>query len=86
MAVPILKQGPFLIATIQAALTDTDVLQLQDADGTPITPGDFSATGGLVRQKPDITAADGVSIITPTGNTWPVRVTSPEVVSSASSS
>ena len=30
MAVPILKQGPFLIATIQAALTDTDVLQLRD--------------------------------------------------------
>jgi rsbT antagonist protein RsbS len=30
MAVPILKQGPFLIATIQAALTDTDVLALQD--------------------------------------------------------
>jgi subtilisin-like proprotein convertase family protein len=31
------------------------------ADGTPITPGDFSSTGGAVRQKPDITAADGVS-------------------------
>jgi rsbT antagonist protein RsbS len=30
VAVPILKQGSFLIATIQAALTDTDVLQLQD--------------------------------------------------------
>jgi rsbT antagonist protein RsbS len=30
VTVPILKQGPFLIATIQAALTDTDVLQLQD--------------------------------------------------------
>jgi rsbT antagonist protein RsbS len=30
VAVPILKQGPILIATIQAALTDTDVLQLQD--------------------------------------------------------
>jgi rsbT antagonist protein RsbS len=30
VAVPILKQGPFLIATIQSALTDTDVLQLQD--------------------------------------------------------
>src|SRR5215210_5091449 len=29
MAVPILKQGPFLIASIQAALTDTDVLRLQ---------------------------------------------------------
>jgi hypothetical protein len=32
------------------------------ADGTPITPGDVSATGGLLRQKPDITAADGVSV------------------------
>jgi hypothetical protein len=32
------------------------------ADGTPITPGNFSATGGLLRQKPDITAADGVSV------------------------
>jgi hypothetical protein len=31
-------------------------------DGTAITPGDFSSTGGLLRQKPDITAADGVSI------------------------
>ncbi|HEX6360247.1 S8 family serine peptidase [Actinophytocola sp.] len=31
------------------------------ADGTPITPGNFSSTGGEVRQKPDITAADGVS-------------------------
>ena len=35
------------------------------ADGTPITPGDFSATGGLLRQKPDITAADGVSTAAP---------------------
>ncbi|MBZ5704478.1 MAG: S8 family serine peptidase [Acidobacteriia bacterium] len=32
------------------------------ADGTPITPGDFSSTGGLIRQKPDVTAADGVSV------------------------
>lgn len=30
------------------------------ADGTPITPGNFSASGGELRQKPDITAADGV--------------------------
>ncbi|GAA2892885.1 hypothetical protein Acy02nite_40230 [Actinoplanes cyaneus] len=30
------------------------------ADGTPVTPGDFSATGGTVRNKPEITAADGV--------------------------
>jgi hypothetical protein len=31
------------------------------ADGTPFTPGNFSSTGGILRQKPDITAADGVS-------------------------
>jgi rsbT antagonist protein RsbS len=31
MSVPILKQGPFLIATIQGALTDVDLLQLRDA-------------------------------------------------------
>lgn len=31
-----------------------------NADGTPITPGNFSSTGGAVRQKPDIAAADGV--------------------------
>ncbi len=30
MQVPILKQGEFLIASIQSALTDTDLLQLQD--------------------------------------------------------
>ncbi len=33
-----------------------------NADGTAITPGNVSSTGGLVRQKPDITAADGVSV------------------------
>jgi hypothetical protein len=32
------------------------------ADGTPYTPGNVSSTGGLLRQKPDITAADGVSV------------------------
>ncbi len=32
------------------------------ADGTPYTPGNVSATGGILRQKPDITAADGVSV------------------------
>jgi hypothetical protein len=35
------------------------------ADGTPITPGDFTSTGGQLRFKPDITAADGVSTATP---------------------
>jgi Subtilase family/Bacterial Ig domain len=32
------------------------------ADGTPYTPGDLLATGGITRQKPDITAADGTSV------------------------
>ncbi|HEX8999426.1 MAG TPA: putative Ig domain-containing protein, partial [Blastocatellia bacterium] len=32
------------------------------ANGTPYTPGNFSATGGTLRQKPDITAADGTSV------------------------
>ena len=36
-----------------------------EADGTPITPGNFSSTGGRVLQKPDLTAADAVSTSTP---------------------
>jgi rsbT antagonist protein RsbS len=31
MDVPILKQGPYLIATVQSALADRDLLQLRDA-------------------------------------------------------
>ncbi len=31
-----------------------------NVNGTPITPGDLTSTGGFVRRKPDITAADGV--------------------------
>ena len=34
-------------------------------DGTPITPGSFSSTGGEVLDKPDIAAADGVTTSTP---------------------
>lgn len=34
-------------------------------DGTPITPGNLTSTGGEVRKKPDITAADGVSTTAP---------------------
>jgi hypothetical protein len=34
-------------------------------DGTPITSGNFSSTGGAVAQKPDLTAADGVSCQAP---------------------
>ena len=36
-----------------------------EPDGTPITPGDFSSTGGEVLDKPDIAAADGVRTSTP---------------------
>lgn len=36
-----------------------------NADGTAITPGNFSSTGGVVLQKPDITAADGVTTSVP---------------------
>jgi len=37
-------------------------------DGTPITPGNFSSSGGAVRSKPDITGADGVSTTLPPGS------------------
>src|SRR5262249_21675019 len=30
--------------------------------GTAFTPGNFTSTGGLVLQKPDFTAADGVAV------------------------
>jgi hypothetical protein len=32
------------------------------SNGTPYTPANFSSTGGIVRQKPDITAADGTAV------------------------
>ena len=38
---------------------------LLNANGTEITPGNRTSTGGVVRQKPDITAADGVSCAAP---------------------
>ena len=34
-------------------------------NGTPITPGDVSSTGGTIRPKPDLAAADGVATSTP---------------------
>ncbi len=36
-----------------------------NSDGSAITPGNFSSTGGAVRNKPDITGADGVSTTLP---------------------
>ena len=36
-----------------------------EPDGTPITPGDFSSSGGAALDKPDVAAADNVSTSTP---------------------
>ena len=52
MAVPILKQGPWLIASIQSALTDTDVLRLQDDVMDQV--GRYRSRGIIV----DVTALD----------------------------
>jgi rsbT antagonist protein RsbS len=52
MAVPILKQGPFLIASIQAALTDSDVLRLQDDVMHQV--GRYRSRGVII----DVTALD----------------------------
>ncbi|HKQ60322.1 MAG TPA: STAS domain-containing protein [Candidatus Polarisedimenticolaceae bacterium] len=52
MEVPILKQGPYLIATIQTALRDADLLQLRDALMERV--GRFRSHGVIV----DVTALD----------------------------
>lgn len=52
MAVPILKQGPYLIANIQTALTDADLTQLRDALAEQV--GRFRSRGVIV----DVTALD----------------------------
>jgi len=52
VAVPILKQGDYLIASIQTALSDRDVLQLRD---------DLLERAGTLRSKGiivDVTALD----------------------------
>ncbi len=43
---------------------------LFDANNTPITAGNVTSTGGLLRQKPDVTAADGVMCAAPGFNTF----------------
>src|SRR5919204_301074 len=52
MGVPILKQGPYLIATVQTALTDGDLEGLRDGLVTQV--GRYRARGVIV----DITALD----------------------------
>jgi rsbT antagonist protein RsbS len=50
--VPILKQGSYLIATIQSALTDADLLQLRDELTTRV--GRFRSLGVVI----DVTVLD----------------------------
>ena len=52
MAVPILKQGPYLIATVQTALNDRDLADLRDALVDRV--GRFRSRGVIV----DVTALD----------------------------
>lgn len=52
MQVPILKQGPYLIATVQSALTDDDLRQLRDTLVDQISQ--VRARGVIV----DVTALD----------------------------
>jgi len=52
MEVPILKQGAYLIASVQSALTDADLLQLRD--GLVEKVGRFRSRGVIV----DVTALD----------------------------
>lgn len=61
--------GPFTSAnTTEGFSSDGPRRVFFNVDGSPITPGDFSSTGGTVRPKPDITAADGVSTTLPAGS------------------
>lgn len=52
MEVPILKQGGYLIASVQAALSDKDLLELRDALVAQV--GKFRARGVII----DVTALD----------------------------
>jgi rsbT antagonist protein RsbS len=52
MSVPILKQSAYLIATIQSALTDADLVQLRDALADQV--GKYRSRGVIV----DVTALD----------------------------
>jgi subtilisin family serine protease len=51
--------------SVETFVSDGPRRVFYEADGTPITPGDFSSTGGELRRKPDMAAADGVATVTP---------------------
>lgn len=49
----------------EAFTSDGPVRDFYAPDGTPLTPGDLSSTGGVERVGVDITAADGLTTTTP---------------------
>lgn len=62
--------GPFPFGhsaanTVELFSSDGPRRVFYNADGTAITPGNVSSTGGELLQKPDVTAADGVTTTTP---------------------
>ena len=69
-ATPATAPGPFpnpfnASNTVESFSSDGPRRIFYNEDGSPITPGNLLSTGGTVLDKPDITAADGVSV---TGN------------------
>jgi len=52
-------------ATVENFSADGPRRAFFQADGAPITPGNFTSSGGHVRPKPDITAADGAMTTVP---------------------
>jgi hypothetical protein len=77
--------GPF-VSSDQTETFSSDGLRhiFFNGDSTAITPGNFSATGGSVLNKPDITAADGVSVTGVGGFGSPFYGTSAAAPSAAS--
>lgn len=77
--------GPF-VSSDQTETFSSDGLRhiFFNGDSTAITPGNFSASGGSVLNKPDITAADGVSVTGVGGFGSPFYGTSAAVPSAAS--
>ncbi|HJV36669.1 S8 family serine peptidase [Geomonas sp.] len=64
---PWYPHGPFpdpfsLGDTVEPFSSDGPRRIFYNGDGSPITAGNFSSTGGRVLSKPDFTAADGVSV------------------------
>ena len=54
--------GPFTAASVSATYTSDGPRRIiLNPDGSEITAGNRTSTGGVVRQKPDLTAADGVA-------------------------